>query len=83
MDVWQELYDAARIDGAGRFRQTLSITLPSILPTVTICPIFPTFILLFPIISSDVLQELSFIAILSPRANSFSSFNLTYPLFEL
>lgn len=31
-----ELYDAARIDGAGRFRQTLSITLPSILPTVTI-----------------------------------------------
>ena len=31
-----ELYDAARIDGAGRFRQTLSITIPSILPTVTI-----------------------------------------------
>lgn len=31
-----ELYDAAMIDGAGRWRQTLSITIPSILPTVVI-----------------------------------------------
>lgn len=28
------LYEAASIDGAGRFRQVLSITLPSILPTI-------------------------------------------------
>ena len=29
-----QLYEAATIDGAGRFRQTLHITLPGILPTV-------------------------------------------------
>jgi len=28
-----ELYEAAKIDGAGRFRQCLSITIPSIMPT--------------------------------------------------
>lgn len=32
----QEQYEAARIDGAGRWRQMLSVTLPGILPTVTI-----------------------------------------------
>lgn len=32
----QELYEAAKIDGAGRFRQAVSITLPSIMPTVCI-----------------------------------------------
>lgn len=32
----QELYEAARVDGAGRFRQIMSITLPSIKGTVTI-----------------------------------------------
>lgn len=34
--VDQELYEAAKIDGAGRWRQTLHITLPSILPTIII-----------------------------------------------
>ncbi|MDF2959189.1 MAG: binding-protein-dependent transport system inner rane component [Paenibacillus sp.] len=32
----QELYDAANIDGAGRFRQMLSVTLPGIMPTIII-----------------------------------------------
>ncbi len=32
----QELYEAARIDGAGRIRQTMHVTLPGILPTVVI-----------------------------------------------
>ena len=32
----QELYEAAEIDGAGRFKQTIYITLPGILPTVTV-----------------------------------------------
>lgn len=32
----QEMYEAARVDGAGRWRQILSITLPSIAPTITI-----------------------------------------------
>ncbi|GHV05088.1 sugar ABC transporter permease [Spirochaetia bacterium] len=31
-----ELYEAARIDGAGRWRQTLAITIPSLLPTIII-----------------------------------------------
>lgn len=31
-----ELYESAQIDGAGRFRQIWSITLPSIMPTVII-----------------------------------------------
>lgn len=31
-----ELYEAARIDGAGRWRQTIHITLPGILPTIVI-----------------------------------------------
>lgn len=31
-----ELYQVAEIDGAGRFRRIFSITLPSILPTVTV-----------------------------------------------
>ena len=29
-----QLYEAARVDGAGRFQQTLHITLPGILSTV-------------------------------------------------
>lgn len=32
--VDQEQYEAARIDGAGRFQQIIHITLPSILPTI-------------------------------------------------
>lgn len=36
MAVDQELYDAARVDGAGRFRQVLNVTIPCIMPTVVI-----------------------------------------------
>ena len=32
----QQLYEAARIDGAGRLKQLLNITLPGIAPTITI-----------------------------------------------
>lgn len=31
-----QLYEAARIDGAGKFRQLISVTLPSIAPTIVI-----------------------------------------------
>lgn len=31
-----QIYEAAQIDGAGRFRQILNVTLPSIMPTITI-----------------------------------------------
>ncbi|UOQ86919.1 ABC transporter permease [Gracilibacillus salinarum] len=31
-----ELYEAAKVDGANRWQQTVSITLPSLLPTITI-----------------------------------------------
>ena len=31
-----ELYEAARIDGAGKFRQLISVTLPCLLPTIII-----------------------------------------------
>lgn len=34
--ISQELYEAATIDGAGRFRQVLHITLPGISPTIII-----------------------------------------------
>ncbi|MBR0463064.1 MAG: sugar ABC transporter permease, partial [Clostridia bacterium] len=34
--VDQELYEAAYIDGAGRWRQTWHVTLPGILPTIVI-----------------------------------------------
>lgn len=32
----QELYEAAKIDGAGKFRQLLNITLPGIAPTIVV-----------------------------------------------
>lgn len=32
----QELYDAAKVDGAGRLRQVFSITLPCLMPTIVI-----------------------------------------------
>lgn len=31
-----ELYEAAEVDGAGKFRQAISITIPSILPTIVV-----------------------------------------------
>jgi multiple sugar transport system permease protein len=34
--VPQELYEAARIDGAGRFQQFRSVTIPLIMPTIVI-----------------------------------------------
>lgn len=34
--VDEQLYEAATIDGAGRWRQTLSVTIPSIMPTIVI-----------------------------------------------
>ena len=34
--VDQELYEAAYLDGAGRLRQTISITIPGIMPTIVI-----------------------------------------------
>jgi putative aldouronate transport system permease protein len=37
MSIPQEMYEAALIDGATRFQTMLRITLPSILPTITIC----------------------------------------------
>lgn len=36
MGIDQELYEAAQIDGAGRLKQTLHITLPGIMPTVVV-----------------------------------------------
>ena len=38
--VYQELYEAAEIDGAGRFRRMISITIPCIKGTVMIMVIF-------------------------------------------
>ena len=32
----QEMYEAATIDGAGRFQQAMSITIPSLAPTIII-----------------------------------------------
>lgn len=32
----QELYDAARVDGAGRFKQVIYITIPCLIPTIMI-----------------------------------------------
>ena len=32
----QELYDAAKVDGAGRFQQVLHVTIPCLLPTIII-----------------------------------------------
>jgi len=34
--ISQDLYEAATIDGAGRWRQTLSITIPGIMPTIIV-----------------------------------------------
>ena len=36
MSVDQQLYEAARIDGAGRWKQTIHITIPGIMPTIVV-----------------------------------------------
>jgi putative aldouronate transport system permease protein len=36
MSIDQELYEAAAIDGAGKWKQTIHITIPGILPTIVI-----------------------------------------------
>lgn len=36
MGIDQQLYEAAQIDGAGRWKQTLHVTLPGILPTIVV-----------------------------------------------
>lgn len=36
MGIDQQLYEAAQIDGAGRWKQTIHVTLPGILPTIII-----------------------------------------------
>ena len=36
MGIDQQLYEAAEIDGAGRWKQTLHITMPGIMPTVVV-----------------------------------------------
>jgi len=38
----QELYDAAKIDGANRWQQTLYVTIPGLLPTITVLFILRT-----------------------------------------
>ena len=38
--VDQELYEAAQLDGAGRFRKMISVTIPCIKPTIVIMVIF-------------------------------------------
>lgn len=35
-NIDEQLYEAAMIDGAGRYKQTLHVTLPGIMPTITI-----------------------------------------------
>jgi putative aldouronate transport system permease protein len=36
MSIDQQLYEAAEIDGAGKWKQTLHVTLPGILPTIAV-----------------------------------------------
>lgn len=40
--ISEDLYEAARIDGAGRFRQMLNVTLPGLMPTIIIMFILRT-----------------------------------------
>lgn len=40
--ISQELYEAADIDGAGRFRKVISVTIPALLPTIMILFILNT-----------------------------------------
>lgn len=61
-----ELYEAARVDGAGRLRQFFSITLPLLVPTLAVALIFRTL---------DALRVFDlFQVVLGDKRNSMASF---------
>ena len=69
------LYEAATIDGAGRFRQMISITLPSITPVITVLFIFNV----GRIINDDFQQVLN---LLNPNVLSVGDVITTYTFRE-
>jgi len=70
-----ELYDVAEIDGAGRFRKIISITIPSIFPVIVILFIFAT----GRIINDDFEQILN---LLNPMVMSVGDVIMTYTFRE-
>jgi putative aldouronate transport system permease protein len=70
-----ELYDVARIDGAGRIRQMVSVTLPSIFPVIVIMFIFAT----GRIINDDFEQILN---LLNPKVMNVGDVIMTYTFRE-
>jgi putative aldouronate transport system permease protein len=70
-----ELYDVAEIDGAGRMRKIVSITVPSIFPVIVIMFIFAT----GRIINDDFEQILN---LLNPRVMEVGDVIMTYTFRE-
>jgi putative aldouronate transport system permease protein len=70
-----ELYDVAEIDGAGRIRKIISVTLPSIFPVIVIMFIFAT----GRIINDDFEQILN---LLNPRVMDVGDVIMTYTFRE-
>jgi putative aldouronate transport system permease protein len=70
-----ELYDVAEIDGAGRIRKMVSVTLPSIFPVIVIMFIFAT----GRIINDDFEQILN---LLNPRVMDVGDVIMTYTFRE-